>query len=30
MMHCAFRDGLADRAYMAEYTDDQKPSRLTW
>ena len=22
VMHCAFRDGLADRAYMAEYTDD--------
>ena len=22
VMHCAFRDGLADRAYMAAYTDD--------
>jgi anaerobic selenocysteine-containing dehydrogenase len=22
VMHCAFRDGFADRAYMAEYTDD--------
>lgn len=22
VMHCAFRDGHADRAYMAEYTDD--------
>lgn len=22
LMHCAFRDGTADRAYMAEFTDD--------
>ena len=26
VMHCAFRDGLADRAYMAQYADD--PSGL--